>query len=276
MEWDSYTIASIGALEFTGTVPFVPFTLNPGVTMDVALLFEPKTIKSLLVTVVDDVNQPVDGASIQLVKTGAYDQTLYTARRTIGQTDWGGADYAVQSGGVGYDSPTTELQAHASGSGTTSTEWVVSNTYDMGTNSITYYHLRFDAQLQPAHPSPDAVRIQIATNNDNATWNFVGPDGTDSSYFTTSNAVLPTVLDGKRYLRYKIDFYLDGETTVTSFKDIAIDFSSSCTPTGQALFNALGPGTYSMTINKAGFQTYIDASVSISEDWQQYKATLTR
>ena len=276
LEWDSYTIASIGALEFTGTVPFVPFTLNPGVTMDVALLFEPKTIKSLLVTVVDDVNQPVDGASIQLVKTGAYDQTLYTARRTIGQTDWGGADYAVQSGGVGYDSPTTELQAHASGSGTTSTEWVVSNTYDMGTNSITYYHLRFDAQLQPAHPSPDAVRIQIATNNDNATWNFVGPDGTDSSYFTTSNAVLPTVLDGKRYLRYKIDFYLDGETTVTSFKDIAIDFSSSCTPTGQALFNALGPGTYSMTINKAGFQTYIDASVSISEDWQQYKATLTR
>ena len=276
LEWDSYTIASIGALEFTGTVPFVPFTLNPGVTMDVALLFEPKTIKSLLVTVVDDVNQPVDGASIQLVKTGAYDQTLYTARRTIGQTDWGGADYAAQSGGVGYDSPTTELQAHASGSGTTSTEWVVSNTYDMGTNSITYYHLRFDAQLQPAHPSPDAVRIQIATNNDNATWNFVGPDGTDSSYFTTSNAVLPTVLDGKRYLRYKIDFYLDGETTVTSFKDIAIDFSSSCTPTGQALFNALGPGTYSMTINKAGFQTYIDASVSISEDWQQYKATLTR
>lgn len=276
LEWDSYSIASIGALEFTGTTPFAPFTLNPGASMDVRLLFEPKIAKSLLVNVVDNTNQPVDGASVQLVKTGSYDQTLYTARRTIGQTDWGGANYVSQSGGIDHDSPTTELQVQAAGSGATSTEWLISNTYDMGTNDTRFYHLRFDAQLQPAHPSSDAVRIQIATNNDNATWSFVGPDGTVNSYFTMSDTLLPGVLDGKRYLRYKIYFYLDGETTVTSFKDIAIDFNSSCIPTGQTLFNALGPGTYTMTINKTGFQPYIDTAVSISEDWQQYKATLSQ
>lgn len=276
LEWDSYSIASVGALEFTGTVPFVPFTLNPGATMDVRLLFEPKIARSLLVNVVDNANQPVDGASVQLVKSGSYDQTLYTARRTIGQTDWGGANYNSQSGGVDDDNPTTELQVHSPGTGATSTEWVISNTYDMGSSNTTFYHLRFDAQLQPAHPSPDAIRIQVATNNDNATWNFVGPDGTEDSYFTTSNTLLPASLSGKRYLRYKLYFYLDGETTVTSFKDIAIDFNSSCIPTGQALFNALGPGTYTMTINKAGFQPYVDDAVSISGDWQQYKATLSQ
>lgn len=253
----------------------MPFVLNPASTVDVKLLFEPKTAKSLLVSVVDNNGQPVDQATVRLVKTGSYDQTRYTARRTIGQTDWGGANYASQSGGVGYSSPTTELQIQAAGGGATSSEWIISNTYDMGSSNTTFYHLRFDAQLQPAHPSPDAVRIQIATNNDNATWNFVGPDGTENSYFTASDVLLPASLDGKRYLKYKIYFYLDGTTTVSSFKDISIDFNSSCTPTGQALFNNLGPGTHTITVTKSGFQTFTDEAVSISGDWQQYKATLT-
>ena len=277
LEWDTYTIGSVGALEFTGSVPFGPFTLNPGATMDVRLLFEPKIARSLLVTVVDATGKPIDFASVQMVKSGSYDQTLYTSRRTVRQTDWGSvSSYDSQSGGVAYNNPSTEINVQAPGTGATSTEWLVSNTFDMGTSNVTYYRLRFDAQLQPAHPSPDALRIQLATNNDNATWNFVGPDGTGSSYFSASDVALPAALDGKRYLRYKIYFYLDGTTTVSSFKEISIDFNSSCVPTGQALFNALGPGTYTMTVSKAGFQTFTDTAVSIGNDWQQYKATLTQ
>lgn len=277
LEWDSYSIASIGALEFTGAVPFMPFVLDPGTTVNATLLFEIKIPKSLMVNVVDDTNQPVDQASVQLVKSGTYDNTLYTARRTISQADWGtSSTYSSQSGGVTYDSPTTELNVQSPGTGSTSTEWVISNTFDMGTSNTTFYRLQFTAQLQPAHSSPDALRIQIAANNDDATWNFIGPDGTGGTYFTSSNVQLPAVLNGKRYLRYKLYFYLDGTTTVSSFKDIAIDFNSLCVPTGQALFNNLGPGTYTMTINKAGFQTYIDDAVPINSDWQQYKATLAR
>jgi hypothetical protein len=277
LEWDSYSIGSVGPLEFTGTVPFMPFVLNPGATVDTSLLFEQKIAKSLLVNVVDDTNQPVDQASVQLVKSGTYDNTLYTARRTIGQTDWGtSSTYSSQSGGVNYDNPTTELNVQTPGTGATSTEWVISNTFDMGTSNVTLYRLQFTAQLQPAHSSPDALRIQIAGNNDDATWNFVGPDGTENTYFAASDVTLPVVLDGKRYLRYKLYFYLDGTTTVSSFKDISIDFNSVCVPTGQALFNNLGPGTYVMTINKTGFQTYTDDAVSINGDWQQYKATLAR
>lgn len=277
LEWDSYSIGSIGTLEFTGTVPFIPFTLSPGANVDVSLLFEPKVPKSLLVNVVDDTNKPVDNATIELVKSGTYDTTLYSSRRTITQTDWGtSSSYDSQSGNVTYDSPTTEIDVQSPGTGSTSTEWIISNTFDMGTGSITYYTLQFTAQLQPAHPSPNAVSIQIAANNDNATWNFVGPDGTANTYFTASNVALPSVLNGNRYLRYKVYFYLDGTTTVSSFKDISIDFNSVCVPTGQALFNNLGPGNYTITINKTGFQPYVDSAVSIKDDWQQYKATLAK
>lgn len=277
LEWDTYSIGSVGSLEFTGSMPPGPIVLDPGATMDMRLLFEPKFARSLLVTVVDSSGKPIDSATVHLVKSGSYDQTLYTSRRTIGQTDWGSASsYDSQSGGVVYNNPSTELNVQAPGTGATSTEWAISNTFDMGTRNTTFYALRFDAQLQPAHPSPDAVRIQIAANNDNATWNFVGPDGTADSYFTASNTMLPASLDGNRYVRYKVIFYLDGTTTVSSFKNIAIDFNSSCVPGGQALFNALGPGTYTITVDKAGFQTYTDIGVSINNDWQQYKATLTQ
>lgn len=273
----------IGMALFVGIAFIIGTFMNS--ILDYQLLFtqqlsaqqeiETKVAKSLMVNVVDDTNQPVDQASVRLVKSGTYDNTLYTSRRTVGQTDWGNAAYDSQSGHVTY-SPSTELQIQTPGTGATSTEWVISNTFDMGTNNTTLYRLRFDAQLQPAHPSPDALRIQIATNNDNATWDFVGPDGTGDTYFTESDVALPNALDGNRYLRYKLYFYLDGTTTVSSFKDIAIDFNSVCVPTGQALFNNLGPGTYTMTINKTGFQTYTDPNISINSDWQQYKATLTR
>jgi len=55
----------------------------------------------------------------------------------------------------------------------------------------------------PAETGTDALRFQVAANNDNATWNFVGPDGTNSTYFTTSGSLLPSLLSGNRYFKYK-------------------------------------------------------------------------
>jgi hypothetical protein len=47
------------------------------------------------------------------------------------------------------------------------------------------------------------LRFQVATNNDNATWNFVGPDGTPSTYYEASGANIWPGHDGKRYIKYK-------------------------------------------------------------------------
>ncbi len=54
-----------------------------------------------------------------------------------------------------------------------------------------------------AQTGSDPVKFQVASNNDNATWNYIGPDGTSGTYFTTSNTALPNSLNGKRYYRYR-------------------------------------------------------------------------
>ncbi|HWW74099.1 MAG TPA: Ig-like domain repeat protein, partial [Pyrinomonadaceae bacterium] len=67
-----------------------------------------------------------------------------------------------------------------------------------------------------AAPANTSVRFQVAASNSAlGPFNFVGPDGTAATYFTTSGASLAQ-FDGKRYLRYKA--YLstnDGAATPT-------------------------------------------------------------
>jgi len=57
------------------------------------------------------------------------------------------------------------------------------------------------------------IKFQISTSPDNRTWSdFLGPDGTPSTYYTTSGTTIWLGHNGNRYLRYKA--YL--ETTDTS------------------------------------------------------------
>ena len=77
---------------------------------------------------------------------------------------------------------------------------LTSATIDLKFASTTY--ISWSANT-PVNTGSNSVKFQVATNNDNSTWNYVGPDGTASTYFTTSNTALPASLTGKRYLRYK-------------------------------------------------------------------------
>src|SRR5581483_2827265 len=52
-------------------------------------------------------------------------------------------------------------------------------------------------------PANTAVKFQIAASNSaSGPFNFVGPDGTASTFFTSSGADL-SEFDGNRYLRYE-------------------------------------------------------------------------
>ncbi len=48
-----------------------------------------------------------------------------------------------------------------------------------------------------------ALKFQIATNNNNSTWSFVGPDGTSTTYYETSGTGIWPGHDGNRYIKYK-------------------------------------------------------------------------
>lgn len=97
--------------------------------------------------------------------------------------------------------------------------------------SGTYESSTFDAAVSAAYnyltfsisePAGTDVRFQIATNNDNATWNYVGPDGTAGSYYSVPGAV--RLNTAGRYIRYRAT--LTGPTTATPvLSDISINYS---------------------------------------------------
>ena len=58
----------------------------------------------------------------------------------------------------------------------------------------------------PSGVGSNSVRFQLAANNDNSTWNYIGPDGTSGTYFTSNGTtVFPSSLQQNlRYWRYKV------------------------------------------------------------------------
>ena len=117
-----------------------------------------------------------------------------------------------------------------------------------------------------SEPSGTSVKMQIATNSDGGVWNFVGPDGTSSTYYTTSNQNIFTT-GTARYLRYKLFFSTTNTTVTPNVSDISFTFTSSCTPPGQVSFSGLAGGNYSITISKAGYVTQV-VPVTIGSSWQ--------
>ena len=73
---------------------------------------------------------------------------------------------------------------------------VESSTYDAGA-SASYDYLSFTDSVPPG----TNIQYQIATNNNNSTWIFVGPDGTGTSFYTTPYAI-PVDQSSGRYIRW--------------------------------------------------------------------------
>ena len=55
--------------------------------------------------------------------------------------------------------------------------------------------------------------------------------------------------------------------------DLNFELSSSCIPSGQALFQGLANGDYLITITKSGFDN-TEGDVSVVGDWQGFESTL--
>jgi len=89
---------------------------------------------------------------------------------------------------------------------------LVSSTYDMGAragfNRIWWTNVSL--------PANTIIKFQLAANNDLISpWNFVGPQGTDSDYYTLSSGEnIWSGLANNRYLRYKL-FLSTGNSAIT-------------------------------------------------------------
>jgi hypothetical protein len=273
LEWDSYNFTDTDTqYDLSGYSPSSPLIVNPDTTNQMKWIMDSKTSSALLITVKNQNGDLINDASIRLTKSG-FDKTIFTRRRSLLETDWSVGNYSGQSGNIKTDTAGQLTLSQIGGKYPTSTEWLVSNTFDLGIQDTTFYGLSWNPTGQPPQAGSESLRFQVAGNNDYLTWNFTGPDGTENTYYTINGTQLYSGHNNKRYLRYKVYLKTDNENFTPELDDLTIGFSSGCLTNGQAFINGLNSGTYTVNIQKAGYQTYT-GSVDVLENWKEYKATL--
>jgi prepilin-type N-terminal cleavage/methylation domain-containing protein len=275
IEWDNYTPALIpGSYMIYGSSPIQQISILPNTSQKFSLILGPKTTNSLLVIVKDSTNgNPIEGANVDLQITIPASDNKITGGSVLSQQDWSGGagqanwsnqtKYFQDNGGVSVNGTPSGVRLATIGAGLfTSSGTLTSSTYDTGATTTAYTTLTW----QPTSQDPaTALKFQIATNNDNATWNYVGPDGTGGTYYTVSGNSISVANSGNQYLRYKAFLSTTDSSKTPVLTNANINYVSGCFTPGQVIFPSLTAGSnYNVIISASGYQTKTVNSVSIS------------
>ncbi len=282
MEWDTYPITlTDGAYDLIGMNPLFPVSLPQDSEQNVKFIVAPKNPSTLLVVVKDaSTGLPLSNAAVELVGDG-YTEMLVTERGFINQTDWsGGGGQATttdptryfSSNNIDANNPAGEIKLNGSFGVYDPSGILTSSTFDTG--SVSNFHQLFWLPAdQPPAAGADSVRMQIATNNDGETWNFVGPNGLADSFYGSATSDINTIHNGSQFLRYKLYLGTASTTFTPNISGISATFSSLCVPPGQVAFTGLSSGTYDMVVKHGNYQAYT-AQVSVGGSWQQEEVLL--
>lgn len=287
MEWDSYTIKDIdNSYDISGFNPVNPVYLNPDSTKNIQISTVSNNPKSLLVSVVDNGLQlPVTDAVVTLTN-GGYNSSKTTDRGYLSQTDWSGGDgqssftdptkYYYDDGNVDVSSNPGELTLKNAFGSYASSGVLESSIFDTGSVS-NFHNISWSPTDQPVQTGANSVKFQIASNLEvtaTTTWQYLGPDGTSGTYYTTSNQNVNSVHNGDRFIRYKVFLSTTSSTSTPNLSDVSITNTSSCTPPGQVLFSGLSSGTYHISVSATGYSTY-ETDFDVSNDWSQVTTPLS-
>lgn len=286
LEWDTYSIESNDAsYEIIGANPLLDFVVEPNQSQEVELIVATKNTPTVLVTVRDlNSGLPLDDADVTLtqVSGGSNQYTDTTYRGTFDQTDWvggpGQADYVDDTmffsrSNIKYDTA-GEISLNGTLGSYAPAGNLYSSTYDTGSAS-NWGEIAWLPISQPVETGTDSVRLQIATNNDNATWNYLGPDGTSGTYYTTSNQTINSVHDGDRYIRYKV-YLTTADTGYTpTITDIDIIHSTACIPSGQVSFQGIDSGAYDILVEKDGYNEGVASITVPNGSWQNVQVFMS-
>ena len=103
----------------------------------------------------------------------------------------------------------------------------------------------------------------VINPNENRTLQLVVVPHVDGALLVSVKDSLGNAIDGATVQLQKSEF--DGTKTTNG---------NSCATPGQVFWNGLETGTYTLSVSKTGYQTYTDASLSISSAWQNQNITL--
>lgn len=267
IEWDTYTPTLLTGqnLMVYGTSPVQRIDVLPDTSQTFTLILGAQTTNSLLVIVKDAATGiPLEGASVNLHKGGSVPQDYYgtTGGSVLSQIDWTGgpgqetfADetmYFSDDGFVDANSMPTGLKLLKTSGRYASNGTLISSTFDTGSTGTNYTTLTWNPTSQNPGTS---LKFQVATNNDNATWSFKGPDGTASSYYEVSGSNINSSHDGDRYLRYKVFLSTTNDRRTPVLTSLNINYVSGCFTPGQTIFTDLTAGNnYSLNITLPGYQ----------------------
>jgi len=289
MEWDSYTVTPTdSSYDLVGLNPLNPISVSPNSTQNIQLIAIPKNSDSLLVTVKDSATGlPLSDATVEVTGPNTYDQTQVTGQGYFNQTDW--SHGANQSGifsdpsayALGTNVDTSISTGHVLLSNdmtdpyiTNSTSTLESSIFDTGTTS-NFSSLSWNPTSQSSVTGPNSVAFKIATSPSSTppVWNFLGPDGTSNSYYTTPGLMISSTNNSNQYARYMMYLSTVTATATPIVSGVSLTYTSSCIPPGQVIFSGLSVGTYTINVSKGGYSTY-STNVSVGSSWQEQKVNL--
>ncbi|MFA7314574.1 MAG: prepilin-type N-terminal cleavage/methylation domain-containing protein [Candidatus Magasanikbacteria bacterium] len=248
LHWGEYNFSNVSGHNFVGIIPARPINILAGSSQVVNIVIANSTTKSLLATVRNsNTLLPIPNARVTLT-SGIQNFEDYTGVGYFGQENWTNKETIIYDGG-GFWS-VDNIDKLDNGDNTyalrlaeeapyvyKSSGVLESATFDFGSATVDYLKLDWRAD----QPTSTTIKFQIATS-DTATpeiWNFVGPDGTDTTYFDASDKDIPIAHDGERYLRYKL--YLNSSDANYSpiIYGVYILYVKSCSLPGQVYFSSI-------------------------------------
>lgn len=275
IEWDNYTPSVIGnTYMIYGSSPIQQVSVLPNTSQLFTLILGSYTANSLLVVVKDSsTSNPIEGATVTLkLNNPAYSSTLQTAGSIWSEQSWaGGSGQAAWSDTTKYwsgsgvsttDLPLAVRLQNSGGRTLTNSGSLVSSTYDTGTASTTYTTFSW---LPTSQSASSTLKFQLAANNDNATWNFTGPDGTANTYYATPGTAISTSLNNNRYIRYQAYLSTTDTTKNPTLTSTSLNYVSGCFSPGQAIFPSLSSAnTYQLTVSMPGYVTKTITGITVS------------
>jgi len=275
VEFDNYYLKLIdNRYSLRSFIPFLeePFNVEPNKSYSYNLTLNQNKPINLLVSVFDENKNYLDGAVVGLSNGSNFYVSKVTGEENVIHDDWSNKNYSDLTSGIDGETFQGEIRLKdLGGYFSTSTEWLISKTIDFGTSIINYKKFSWQGNL----PQGTSIKFQIANNNDNSSWDFVGPDGTNNSYFESQAFDIPSFFNNNRYFRYKVFLETNDPSVTPALDKIDISFGSSCFSKGQVLFQNLPPDTYNLEVSKSGYYFYNKQIILSDENFYHEKVYLT-
>jgi prepilin-type N-terminal cleavage/methylation domain-containing protein len=288
IEWDSYTISPTDTTRYlSGINPLNPVAVNPDGSQNIQLIVVPKDPNGLVMTIKDRATSlPLSGATVRLTKNGGgFDETLITGQGYLSQTDWSAGSsqenfinqlkYFSDDGNIDIATTAGQIKLRSAFGEYNPSGVLESSTFDTGSAS-NFFSLVWSPIDQPVLAGANSVRLQFATNatvTSTTTWSFKGPDGSNTSYYLSSNSSLNAIHGSDRYARYRAYLSTATATVTPNISDIAFTYTSDCVPPGQVIFTGLSTGNYTVEISKSGYTTNT-TSITVGTGWQESQILL--